>query len=234
MREHFTRESALIEIGGAGYLLTLVQNAAKLISHAQEYAELIIDLAARREALQRAEEIREAAESGGDLAQAMRAADVGMRAFDKRGLTLEWAADTAPRAGEWLVKGILPNEGLAVMYGPPGSGKSFLAIDKAMTIATGGTVLGAKTRRVGVAFVAAEAADGVRKRVLAWRLAHAHTEDVPLAVIDAAPDLSDPNSPDVDRLIATLNGARREFEARGCTAAWPHRLGHGLASDPEH
>jgi replicative DNA helicase len=62
LREHFTREAALAEIGGAAYLLTLVQNAAKLISHAQEYAEIIYDLALRRELIRIGEDIaREAA-----------------------------------------------------------------------------------------------------------------------------------------------------------------------------
>ncbi|HWA23170.1 MAG TPA: replicative DNA helicase [Caulobacterales bacterium] len=62
LREHFMREAALAEIGGAAYLLTLVQNAAKLISHAQEYAEIIYDLALRRELIRIGEDIaREAA-----------------------------------------------------------------------------------------------------------------------------------------------------------------------------
>jgi replicative DNA helicase len=49
LREHFSRDGALADIGGAAYLLTLVQNAAKLTAHAQEYAELVYDLSLRRD-----------------------------------------------------------------------------------------------------------------------------------------------------------------------------------------
>jgi replicative DNA helicase len=49
LREQFSRDGALADIGGAAYLLTLLQNAAKMTAHAQEYAELIYDLALRRD-----------------------------------------------------------------------------------------------------------------------------------------------------------------------------------------
>jgi replicative DNA helicase len=57
LREHFSRDGALADIGGAAYLLTLVQNAAKLTSHAQEYAELIYDLSLRRDLIRIGEDI---------------------------------------------------------------------------------------------------------------------------------------------------------------------------------
>jgi replicative DNA helicase len=57
LREHFTRDGALADIGGAAYLLTLVQNAARLPAHAQEYAELIYDLSLRRDLIRIGEEI---------------------------------------------------------------------------------------------------------------------------------------------------------------------------------
>ena len=30
---------------------------------------------------------------------------------------------------QWIVKGVLPSEGLVAIYGPSGSGKSFLVLD---------------------------------------------------------------------------------------------------------
>lgn len=48
LREVFARDGALDEIGGATYLLTLVENAARIASHAREYGEIIIDAAIRR------------------------------------------------------------------------------------------------------------------------------------------------------------------------------------------
>jgi len=70
MRERFAKDGALKEIGGAAYLLTLIENAAKLSVHAQEYAELVYDLALRRELIRVGAEISELAENPPDDADA--------------------------------------------------------------------------------------------------------------------------------------------------------------------
>jgi replicative DNA helicase len=66
MRERFAKDGALKEIGGAKYLLTLLEHAAQLSVHAQEYAELIYDLALRRELIRVGGEISELAENPPD------------------------------------------------------------------------------------------------------------------------------------------------------------------------
>ena len=48
-----------------------------------------------------------------------------------------------PEGPVWLIKGLLPATGLAVTYGPSGSGKSFLALDAALHIAGGRAWAGA-------------------------------------------------------------------------------------------
>ncbi|MES1158277.1 MAG: replicative DNA helicase [Terricaulis silvestris] len=70
MRERFAKDGALKEIGGAAYLLTLIESAAKLSVHAQEYADLIYDLALRRELIRVGGEISELAENPPDDADA--------------------------------------------------------------------------------------------------------------------------------------------------------------------
>ncbi|MES1201478.1 MAG: replicative DNA helicase [Pseudomonadota bacterium] len=70
MRERFAKDGALKEIGGASYLLTLLENAAKLSVHAQEYADLIYDLSLRRELIKVGSEISELAENPPDNADA--------------------------------------------------------------------------------------------------------------------------------------------------------------------
>jgi replicative DNA helicase len=62
MRDRFARDGALKDIGGAAYLLTLLEHAAKLSVHAQEYAELIYDFALRRELIRVGGEITTLAE----------------------------------------------------------------------------------------------------------------------------------------------------------------------------
>ncbi|MGE0829637.1 MAG: replicative DNA helicase [Hyphomonadaceae bacterium] len=63
LREHFQRDGGLQEIGGAAYLLTLLEQAARLSVHAQEYAELIFDLALRRDLIRVGNEIAALAEN---------------------------------------------------------------------------------------------------------------------------------------------------------------------------
>ncbi len=70
MRERFAKDGALKDIGGASYLLTLLEHAAQLSVHAQEYAELIYDLALRRELIRVGNEIAELAENPPDDADA--------------------------------------------------------------------------------------------------------------------------------------------------------------------
>ncbi len=68
----------------------------------------------------------------------------------------------------WLIKGILPETGLSLLFGPSGEGKSFIAIDWACCVSTGMKWNGHKTKQGHVLYIAAEGGAGIRKRVKAW------------------------------------------------------------------
>lgn len=73
---------------------------------------------------------------------------------------------------EPLVNGILYRDSLAWLFGAPGCGKSFVAIDIAGCVATGETWQGNPTARPGpVLYLVAEGASGIRQRVRAWESA---------------------------------------------------------------
>lgn len=72
-------------------------------------------------------------------------------------------------AASWLVKGVLPTTGLAVIYGPSGSGKSFLALDLVNCIASGTGWYGKKTRRAQVIYCALEGEGGMSNRLRALK-----------------------------------------------------------------
>jgi len=70
---------------------------------------------------------------------------------------------------EWLVDGWLGMGQFGVLFGPPKSGKSFMALDLAMHIAHGWPWLDTlETRPGGVFYIAAEGGEGVKKRMAVW------------------------------------------------------------------
>ena len=74
---------------------------------------------------------------------------------------------------QWLVAPIMPVGGLVGLYGPPGVGKSFMAIDMALSVASGRPWQEHETQTGLVLYVAAEGSMGLTKRVAAWLAAHA-------------------------------------------------------------
>ena len=70
----------------------------------------------------------------------------------------------------WLVKGVLPATGIAGIYGPSGSGKSFLCLDLAISIANGKAWFGRRVNAAPVVYAALEGEAGFKQRVDAWRL----------------------------------------------------------------
>lgn len=68
----------------------------------------------------------------------------------------------------WLVQDVLPAQGLASIFGPSGSGKSFLIIDLIAAIVMGVTWFGHETLRCKVLCLVLEGQAGFRKRIRAW------------------------------------------------------------------
>ncbi len=79
----------------------------------------------------------------------------------------------------WLIQGVLPAEALAVLYGHPGSAKSFLALDWAFSIAADTRFWHGRDVLPGaVVFVAAEGLGGLKHRVDAWKEANGYARDL--------------------------------------------------------
>ncbi|MFM0031187.1 AAA family ATPase [Paraburkholderia madseniana] len=70
----------------------------------------------------------------------------------------------------WLVRGVLPATGFAAVYGPSGSGKSFLALDLCAAIAGGSEWFGRRVTGAPVAYVCLEGEAGLSKRAKAWSI----------------------------------------------------------------
>ena len=72
----------------------------------------------------------------------------------------------------WRIKGVLPTKGLAAIYGPSGSGKSFLVLDMLCNITSGIDWFGRKVDAAPVVYVALEGQGGIYKRLKAWQTHH--------------------------------------------------------------
>jgi hypothetical protein len=90
-----------------------------------------------------------------------------------RTLVLEpWNDVTMAPASNYLVKGILPRTGLAVVWGPPKCGKSFWTFDLVVHVAPGREYRGRPVRQGVVIYCALEGGGGFGNRIEAWRRQH--------------------------------------------------------------
>lgn len=106
---------------------------------------------------------------------------------------------------DWFVKGFLPRAQLAILFGPSGSGKSFLAFDLCAAIARGlETWNGKRVMKARVAYLVAEGVPGFRQRIKAYRAEHGvSASDLDMTIIaGVVPNLTDAES--VKRLKADL------------------------------
>lgn len=82
-------------------------------------------------------------------------------------LTLHELLSLPPQ--EWLCDGLFPEKGLAVIYGAPGCGKTFLALDLAFCVARGGGEwFGRQVKGGSVVLVAGEGVQGLAGRCRAY------------------------------------------------------------------
>lgn len=118
-------------------------------------------------------------------------------------LAIPWSEGQQRRSPPDLVKGLLP-AGITGLIAPPGSGKSFLALDLVAAVARGVPWHGRRTKGGPVLYVAAEAQEGIWKRLEAYRLSWLGDQEAapPVFVIPQAIDLLQPDG-DTQTLAAT-------------------------------
>jgi putative DNA primase/helicase len=108
---------------------------------------------------------------------------------------------------KWLVQNVLPVSGLVAMYGPSGSGKSFLALDLAAAIAAGKpTWFGFPVKPCVVTYIALEGKQGMAMRMRAWSERHGAAPDS-LAFVTDAFDLL--RGGDVEELAKAIRSSNR-------------------------
>jgi AAA domain len=106
---------------------------------------------------------------------------------------------------EWLVDGIVTVGAEVKIVGDSAAGKSFVALDLALCIATGHPWLGRyPVKRGPVVYVLAEGAGGFPSRVRAWKVAHDVDGAAGLMLLPHAVQLAGRGAPDVGKLLAAI------------------------------
>ncbi|WP_159459411.1 AAA family ATPase [Caballeronia concitans] len=110
---------------------------------------------------------------------------------------------------KWLVRGMLPLEGLAALFGPSGSGKSFLMLDVAAAVSGGDAEwFGRRVTQCPVTYCALEGDAGMGKRVKAWATHHEKPLPDDLRFMTAPFDLlDDAGVAELAHLIESAGGA---------------------------
>jgi RecA/RadA recombinase len=72
----------------------------------------------------------------------------------------------------WRVRGVLPFEGIGAIFGPSGSGKSFLTLDMLASVSSGGEWFGCRVKPAPVLYIALEGEAGIAQRVKAYEMKH--------------------------------------------------------------
>jgi hypothetical protein len=209
----------LEDVGGAAYLAEL-WDAAPTSANWSYYADIVRDKATARDLIHEATELaRDAADGVTSAADLLARAERKLReiiethgvgrAAEKGLQRVRYADVRAVLADIYLVKGLLSKVGMSVIFGPSGSGKSFLALDVALRVAAGGPWRGRRVSRGAVLYIAAEAGGSALNRVEAFKRETGLTA-LPFDLVPCAVNLLDPAS-DVDRVIDSAKASAAEL-----------------------
>lgn len=110
---------------------------------------------------------------------------------------------------EFLVDGLLTDTGFTMMYGAPGTGKSFIAIDIALSVAHGQAWQGQGVKQGPVLYIAGEGIGGFGKRWKAWERHHGKADEPDLYLLPTAVNFREPE--DIARLVATIEDIDQPF-----------------------
>ena len=123
---------------------------------------------------------------------------------------LEHIAKIELTAPQYLIEGLIEQQSLCQMFGEPGSGKSFVAIDIACSVGSGKDFHSRPVVRGPVVFVAGEGRRGVVRRVNAWAKVHSiKLNDMSLYVSRTAVGINNGNN--LAELKAEIRDIAEEF-----------------------
>jgi phage/plasmid primase-like uncharacterized protein len=125
-------------------------------------------------------------------------------------LPLEWFDEIHPQLeANWLVDDMIPAQALCLVYGHPGCGKSFFALDMAMHVAQGAKWRDRDVQQGLVVYIGAEGQRGLRQRVTAFKKHHGMSE-MPFALIPVEVNLLHDHG-DLEKVMETIEIAAERY-----------------------
>ena len=119
-------------------------------------------------------------------------------------LNIESWDDIEDEPVEWLIDNVLPKKAFAALYGPPGSYKSFVALDIAEAVATGRAWMGREVQAAGaVLYICGEGFGGIGARIKACKMHNRTQAGAEIYVIRAAINMRS-SAEDFDLLVASI------------------------------
>ena len=117
---------------------------------------------------------------------------VALPAIDKLAFEFSRADSLELTEIKWVVDDYIEADSLAQVFGDPGGGKSFVAIDLACCVATGKPWHGHDVKQGSVFYIAGEGHNGLARRLKAWQIGNGTTlANVPLYKSHRAAQLYD-------------------------------------------
>jgi hypothetical protein len=115
---------------------------------------------------------------------------------------------------KWLIEGVIPEEALGFIFGPPGSGKSFVALGQALALAMKqDSWWGQPIEKPGaIVYVSCEGHTDLKFRIMAWETQHGClADDAPFFLIRVPLNLM--AAEDVAKLLAAIKATEVEVGA---------------------
>ena len=129
--------------------------------------------------------------------------DTGATPASERFPLVHLADFTARPPTGYHIKGVLPHAEMAMLYGPPQSGKSFLALDMSMSIAQGLPWRELRVKQGRVVYIAAEGVGGLTNRINAYCEYHnTPRQAIDVFIMPAAPNFLNIN--DIRAITTTI------------------------------
>lgn len=200
VEQELAQRHTLAEVGGKGYLLDLMESVVSA-ANVVEHARLVQQAARRRELSAIGRELSLRARDGADLAELLdqvrpRLDDLATGARGAKPRRYRLRSIDQVRALpplDWVVDGLLPAPGFAVLVSQANAGKTTFALGVALSALYGRQWCGRDVAPGSTLYVAGEGVRGLSQRIAAWERDHrgAHTtDDRYFLVMDDLPPLT--------------------------------------------